>query len=312
MEAKFERIEYVSNSRPPRIRFYINITNDGGEMFNVFGFGGDIRYKYLMKQQEHFFLLNELVDTEMSTIQLNPKGSYTLTLDYILDPYSKIIIENKRLGDVKFRIWLKYYFNKIEQNGRIQPVNSTREEVRFGNSNEIRIARSDWANILSEAGYDKYQLIELPLDYGDIIEFSKSLQDKGFQNRLLKAGEQLSKIMRKMDEGQWREAVGECRIAFEALTKDMVQNEKGELISAKRAITELLRKSGFPQNTIRSFNMLIEQMKSYTSLQHHIKSESGKEIELPVPMDREDALFAVSTLTTIINLLARKFQKQIL
>ena len=312
MEAKFERIEYVTNSRPPRIRFYIDFKNNQGAPLTFFGFKGEIRYKYLMKQQEHFFLLNELVDTEMGTTYLQPKDSYTITLDYILDPYSKIIIENKRLGDVKFEMRLKYYYNRHDQNGRMQPISSGNVEVRFGNSNEISIARSKWANILSETGYDKYQLIELPLDYGDIIEFSNSLRDSGFQNRLIKASEQLSKIMRKMDEGQWREAVGECRIAIEALTKDVVQNEKGELISAKRAIAELLRKSGFPEGNITSFNTLIEQMKSFTSLQHHIKSESGKEIDLPVPMDREDALFAVSTLTTIINLLARKFQKQIL
>lgn len=46
------------------------------------------------------------------------------------------------------------------------------------------------------------------------------------------------------------------------------------------------------------------------SLTHHVIIDE-KEVEEAIPMDREDALFTVTTLTTIINLLSRKFRKQI-
>ena len=57
-----------------------------------------------------------------------------------------------------------------------------------------------------------------------------------------------------------------------------------------------------------SFRLLIDNFKDYTQPQHHIQ-DSGEDIELAVPVDREDALFTVTTLTTIINLLARKYRK---
>jgi hypothetical protein len=53
-----------------------------------------------------------------------------------------------------------------------------------------------------------------------------------------------------MDEGRWREAVSDCRDIIEMLTKDMIKDEDEKTIGAKKAINNLLRRSGFPEKNI--------------------------------------------------------------
>ncbi len=114
-----------------------------------------------------------------------------------------------------------------------------------------------------------------------------------------------------MDEGRWREAVGECRGIIETLNTGEVKDEDGKTIGVKTAINNLLRRSGFSKTNVTSFRILIEQLSSFSSLVHHT-TVNGKVVEEAVLIEREDALFTVTTLTTILNLLSRKFQKQLL
>ena len=313
MRAKFDSVEYVRSSRPPRIKFWFTVTNDGNRS-KFYGFRGQVR---LIVQDsdpsignEWSIILNDVYDAENQIIDIDHDKSRQVGLDFILDPYQKIVIEDNRKGDLRLRIFIRAY--KIDSAEEKPNILSESCHVSSRYGTDIDIPRSQWADILSEADYDKYLILEIPIDFGKIISHSKSLEGEGLQNRIRKASDQLTKIMREIDEGRWRKAVGDCRIALEALTKGNVRTIEGKTISADRAISELLQKSGFPEKNIQSFKILIEQLKSYTSLQHHIKSESGEDIELPVPMDREDAIFAVATVTTIINLLSRKFSKQIL
>ena len=110
-----------------------------------------------------------------------------------------------------------------------------------------------------------------------------------------------------MDEGRWRLVVGESRKAFEVLTRGSIQID-GQEKSAVAIICDLLQDSGLPQDNSDAFRRLVDNFKSFTQPQHHIQ-DSGEDIELAIPVEREDALFTVTTLTTIINLLARKYRK---
>ena len=309
MKAKFDSVEYVQNSKPPRIRFGITITNDG-ERSRFFGFRGDVRLVLKVHETstvgEGAILLNDAYDSQNQVMDIDHDKSRQVGLDFILDPYQKIVIEDNREGDLRLRIYLRAY--RIDSTEEKPSIYSEECHVSARYGIDFDIPRSQWADILSEAGYDQYQILEIPIDYGEIISYSKSLIGDGFQDRIRKASDQLVKIMRDMDEGRWRTAVGDCRIALEALTKGNVKTIDGKVISTKNAISELLYKSGLPEKNVQSFRMLIEQIMSFSSLQHHIKSESGEEIELPVPMEREDALFAVTTVATIINLLSRKIK----
>lgn len=314
MKASFSELVYVETSQPPKIRFHVSIHNETTNIVIAHGFKAEFRL-FLTKRPnsvDETLYLGELHDPQQQVLRLDPKDSADMFLDYSLSPLAKNIIEKRRNGEIIFRILLRYYSESIQPNGNKFPITSQWAQVSVRYSNDIRIPSSQWANILRQAGYDRYQLIELPIDYGEILSRTKSLDGDGIQDRLRKASVQLTHILEKMNEGQWRNAVGECRIALEALTRDNVKNADGEQISAKAAISDILRKSGFPKKNVESFQMLVEQLKIFSSLQHHIKSESGEDIELPVPMDREDALFAVSSMTTILNLLASKYHKQFL
>jgi hypothetical protein len=309
MKAKFDSVEYVRSSRPPKLRFVITITNDG-ERSRFYSFRGQVRL--VLKDSdpsivnEWSIILNDVYDADNQILDIDHDKSRQVELEFILDPYQKTVIEDNREGDLRFRIYLRAYrIDSIEEKFGFNRE-QCHVEARYGI--DIDIPRSKWADILSEAGYDQYQILEIPIDYGEIISYSQSLKGDGFQDRIKKASDQLVKILRDMDEGNWRKAVGDCRLVLEALTKGIVRTTDGQTISTKKAISELLNKSGFSEKNIQSFHILIEQMKSFASLQHHIKSESGEEIELPVPMEREDALFAVSTVATIINLLSRKIK----
>ena len=309
MMATYGSVEYMRNSRPPRIKFWITVTNDHNRSI-FFGFRGQVRL--VPKDSDPSLIdgwsiiLNDVYDADNQIIDIDHDKSRQVGLDFILDPYQKIIIEDNREGDLRLRIYLRAY--RIDNTEEKPSISQDTCQVSARYGIDIDIPRSQWADILSEAGYEKYQILEIPIDFGEIISYSKTFKGDGFQDRIRKASDQLVKIMRDMDEGNWRKAVGDCRLVLEALTKGNVRTTDGQTISTKKAISELLNKSGFPEENIRSFHILIEQIKSFASLQHHIKSESGDEIELPVPMEREDALFAVTTVATIINLLSRKIK----
>lgn len=250
--------------------------------------------------QEPEIYLGEAVDPHQQILNLNSRDSRNFFLDYTLFPYTKNIIEDIRDGDLMIKLQLRYYLEQFNEEGMRQSFTSTWGRVTQRGLELIRIHSSEWSDILSQTGYDSFQIIEIPIDYGKIKSATGGLSDDDLQGRLKKSTVHLDKIMGLMDEGRWPEAVGECRICLEAMTKGN---------GVRSEINSVLESSGFPEENITSFRMLLEQLKSFTSLKHHAVVD-GEDKELVVPMDREDALFAVSTLTTIINLLSRKYLKQ--
>lgn len=243
------------------------------------------------------FLLGNLIDTDRMVYDLKPQMNVDISLDFLLTPLIKNVIEENRDGNFQIRLYLRCHKFEYHPTGKIPKFSRDEGGIHPAGSTGLEIQRSQWADILSKAGYEKYQLVEIPIDYGEIIERGKSLSGERLIRRIKEATKHLEKIMRIMDEGRWGVAVGECRIALEALTK-------GE--GYKTEINQVLEKSGFPDKNIKEFRKLIESLKSFTSMRHHYQEK-----EIIVPMGREDALFAVATLTTIINLLSRKLQKSI-
>ena len=312
MQAKYNDIYYVPNSRPPRIEFQITVTNDKNNRSKYFGFKGELRYELSGKKAsltgDDFIKLGDLFDPRIQILDIQPGRSHTIFLDLILDPYQKNVIEDKRDGNLYIRIYLRSYRLELppeSESKQIQTNDCWVSGHRHGNM--IEIPTSKWSEIISEAGYEKYQLIELPINYDEIIGNARSLEGVGLQDRLRKASEQLTEIMKLMNEARWNEAVGRCRFLIEALTKGDIKTADGKTMSASKAISELLQRSGFPERTTTHFKELIERLKTFTNIKHHIKI-GEEEREITVPMGREDALFTVTTLTTIINLLSRKYR----
>lgn len=302
MKPSFQRLEYVRASKPPKIRFHISLTNETPHNQIAFGFKAEIRMtvgKKVPYIQEPEIYLGEAIDPHQTVLRLKPKDSNDFYIDYTLFPYTKNIIEDIREGDIMIKLLLRYYLEQRGEEGTSKGLTAQWGHVTQHRSNDIIIHSSQWSDILSQAGYDSFQIIEIPVDYGKIKSATGSLGDDDLQGRLKKSTVHLDKIMGLMDEGRWPEAVGECRICLEAMTKGN---------GVRKEINSILESSGFPEKNVNSFRILLEQLKSFTSLKHHAIVD-GEAKELIAPMDREDALFAVSTLTTMINLLARKYQK---
>jgi len=303
MCALFTGIEYVETSNPPKVRFHFQFTNTSGNLANSYGYKAELRLftgnKDTSNMSEGIYL-GELLDPHQQFLRLRPKDTRDIYLDFTLFPYTKNVIGKYRDGDLIFKILLRYYHEPLDEQGKRQSINSAWKHVLQRHSQDIRIPNSEWSSILTKAGYDSFQIIELPINFNKIRDETRSLEEKNFQLRLKKASDHLVNIMVLMDEGNWSEAVGECRICLEALTRgDGVRKE----------INIVLESSGFPEKNIVSFRNLLQQLVTFTSLKHHAVIDD-EEKELVVPMGREDALFAVSTLTTIINLLSRKYLKQ--
>lgn len=303
MAVEFTAVEYVKTSKPPKIRFHLKFTNEAGNLINIYGFSAELRLIKGIKTSynpEDFIYLGELHDPHSQVFTLHHKDSREIYLDYTLYPYTKNVIEQLRNGDIVLRILLRYLYEQLDEFGVRKNLSSQWAHVKHRNSDMIRIHNSQWADILTQAGFGSYQIIEIPINYETTIKEARGLRDHNFAGRLKKASEHLDHIMRKMDEGEWGEVVGECRIALEALTKGN---------GAGRSISTLLEASGFPEKNVKSFRTLLEQLKTFTSLKHHAVVD-GEAKDIIVPMGREDALFAISSLTTIINLLIRKFLRQ--
>ncbi len=303
MCALFTGIEYVETSNPPKVRFHFQFPNDSGYLLNCFGIKAELKLtkgKNGASNPPDRVIVGDLIDPNQHFLRLQPKDTSPIYLDFILFPYTKNVIEEIRDGDLVFQITLRYYQEILDEQGKRQTINSAWKHVLQRHSQEIRIPNSEWSSILNKAGYASFQIIELPINFKKIRDEVGSLEEKDFQLRLKKSSDHLVKIMVLMDEGNWSEAVGECRICLEALTKgDGVRKE----------INTVLESAGFPEKNILSFRNLLQQLVTFTSLKHHAVI-GDEEKELVVPMGREDALFAVSTLTTVINLLSRKYLKQ--
>lgn len=302
MRVKFSDMEYARDTAPPRLQFQLNITNDGNQKSKYFNFMGKV-FLYLQDGVSEL-LLGNLIDTDRSILALHPQRNVDISLDFLFTPLIKNVIEENRDGNFQLRLLLRCHKFEFDEDNKISDF--SRDEGSIFNK---EIQRSKWTDILSETGYDKFQLIEIPIDYQEIISSTSSIQDIGLGSRLIKATEQLTLILRHMDEGDWGKAVADCRVALEALTRGNVTIE-GKMESAKSVINKTMLSSGLPEKNVTSFNELMERLKDYSSTQHHVKSDTGEDIELPAPMEREDALFVVTATATIINLLSRKYRRQ--
>lgn len=314
MRVRFIDMEYARNTAPPRLRFRFTITNNGGLLSRYFNFMGDVSFFREKEDSEDVgndsLLLGNLIDTNRRVYEMQPQRTADISLDFLLTPLIKNVIEENRDGNFQLKLYLRCHKFEYDPTGKIPKFSSDDGWVYSpGGSTGIEIPRSKWTDILSKTGYGKFQLIEIPIDYQEIISSTSSIQDMGLGSRLKKATEQLTLILRHMDEGDWAKAVADCRVALEALRKGNITID-GKMESAQKVINKIMMTSGLPEKNVTSFNMLMQNFKDYSSTQHHIKSNTGEDIELPALMNREDALFMVTTTATIINLLSRKYRRQ--
>lgn len=306
MKAIYQGLSYQGGTRPARLKIRFSVINDSGHEGIFFGFKGQFRIINARNEAENYnTYIGELFDITNLAYTINANTQAPIELYFILDPYTKEVIEEQRLGNLRFNFNVSSFRIQTD-NPKINMVNEGTQVTNDTGNNIIKIPRSEWTDILQESGYNKFQIVEIPIDYSEIINRAKNLGNDGIEDRFKKAAQHLETIMKKMDEGNWSESVGECRLVIDTLTKEQIKNEDGEFISIQEAIGQILKKNGFPDKNITSFKMLLVQLSSYCSLKHHVNLD-GNEQDIIVPMKREDALFVVSNTVTILNLLTRKY-----
>ena len=58
---------------------------------------------------EWSIILNDVYDADNRILDIDHDKSRQVELDFILDPYQKIVIEDNREGDLRLRIYLRAY-----------------------------------------------------------------------------------------------------------------------------------------------------------------------------------------------------------
>jgi hypothetical protein len=236
-------------------------------------------------------------------------------LDFCLDfdENKKCAVEKERDdGDVSFGIWLNYqYFRhgKPEGEQRVTTVSSSGLSVITAEGSQvITVEQSRWNKVLNQLGYGKRLLLELPIDFEEVLSSIPKHPQEGLIRRIEVASKSFQNALSALRIGKWREAVVESRKVYEALSKKKLENGK----DAKEAIQELLLKYGLPMENKDNITNIIENFWAYTSPTHHILDKEGKFIkeDEPTMFGREDAYLTVTTAGLLIKMLTEKIMSQ--
>jgi hypothetical protein len=174
----------------------------------------------------------------------------------------------------------------------------------------IEIASSTWSEeYLERFGFGKYASVEIPMDLTGALEKAEAATEKALAERIVNSSKLAIDADKSMRKGDWEKAVGDARRALEPLAKENVTYQ-GEQISITKAIKELFRRDGFPQDVRDAVTKIVDNFMQFTSPAHHVQVKpSEEEIEMKTPFDKEDAQFAVGTLILLLNMLTKKLTK---
>jgi hypothetical protein len=230
------------------------------------------------------------------------------------DENKRHAVENERdEGNVNFTIWLEYLYFSLgktpEGAERVKTVSSNGLSVKTAEgSNMITVEQSRWNKVLDQLGYSKRLLLELPIDFEEILSSIPKHPQEGLIRRIGIASTSFQKALNELRTGKWREAVVESRKVYEALSKKKLEDGK----DVKEAIQELLLKYGLPKQNKDNITNIIESLCAYTSPTHHILDDEGKIIkeDEPTMFGREDAYLTVTTAGLLIKMLTEKLMSK--
>ena len=311
MLATFLRIYGERSSVPPSLKFRIRLDGEKDDNFSVFSLFGEVK---LLARKE-----GEKVEINLGSFHPNFEGFFVnrttkeprdLYLDF--GENKRYFLENERGdGEVKFNIWLDYQYYTLRKtpqgSERVRDIASRKLMVRTPEGYQnITIEQSLWNKILDQLGYRKHLLLELPIDFQEILSSIPKHPREGLIRRIEVASKSFQKALNELRIGKWRNAVVESRKVYEALSKKKLEDGK----SVKDAIQEILLKYGLPKENKDNITNIIENFWKYTSPTHHILDKEGKVIkeDEPTMFGREDALLTVTTAGLLIKMLAEKLE----
>lgn len=215
-------------------------------------------------------------------------------------------LEDKRnrdpKGDLKFNLHINFVF--IEPLFDQTRYKSATEEFSIptlanGNSlfrivttdldEEIKISSSDWLHEFSKVfERNKYQVFELP------IPESYSVTDD-LAKRLNAAIVSLKEMEDAKLAGDWEAVLKESRPVW-------------ELVRNKEEINALLRQDELNEETIKSYNSLVESLFNFSAKFIH-KESKDKQLMAVNKARKEDAELIYTIAISLINLLSKKFNR---
>ena len=310
MLATFLRVDGNIESVPPRLRFRIRLQGQEHDDYTVFALFGELKLR--TQSGVEISLGNFHPNLEPFLVNPAAQPEFVFSLDF--DENKRHAVENERDdGDVNFKILLHYQYFKLETtlegHERVRTISSKELGVNTAEgSNTITVEQSRWNKVLGKLGYSKRLLLELPIDFEEMLSSIPKNTQEGLLRRIQIASESFRKALNELRIGKWREAVVESRKVYEALSKKKLEDGK----DVKEAIQELLLKYGLPKQNKDNITNIIESFWAYTSPTHHILDSGGNAIkeEEPTLFGREDAFLTVTTAGLLIKMLADKLMSK--
>jgi len=304
--ATFLRVDGDIASVPPRLRFRIRLQGGEGDDFTVFTLFGKAK---LQTRGEGDIDLGNF-HPNLSAFVVKPTTTQEADFCLGFGENKRRVVENERdAGDVNFKIWLDYQYFRLgktpEGEERVKTVSSNGLWVKTAEgSGTIMVEQSRWNKVLDRLGYSKRLLLELPIDFEEILSSIPKHPQEGLIRRIEVASKSFQKALNELRIGKWREAVVESRKVYEALSKRRLENGK----DVKEAIQLVLLKYGLPRQNKDNITNIVENLWAYTSPTHHILDAEGKVIkeDEPTMFGREDAYLTVTTAGLLIKMLAEK------
>lgn len=310
MFATFLRVEGYRHSVPPRLNFRIRLQGLKNDEFTVFMLSGSV---HLLTPQRTAIDLG-CFHPEFETFFVNP--TMTKEFDFYLDfdENKRRVVENWRAnGDVSFKIWLNYHYYRLgktpEGSERVKSIASNAVWVKTAEgSSKIMVEQSRWNKVLDQLGYRKNILLELPVDFEEILSQIPKHPQKGLIRRMEVASKSFKKALNELRIGKWRNAVVESRKVYEVFRKGKLENGKG----VKDAIQEMMLEHGLPKQNKDNITNIIDNFWYYTSPTHHIIDDEGNTIkeDEPTVFGREDAYLTVTTAGLLMKMLIEKLMSK--
>lgn len=162
---------------------------------------------------------------------------------------------------------------------------------------EVEISSSKWVNdFKTQLGLGSYLIVEIPqfiLDMNKIPNSSLTQVEDRLKENLIAASEMIPKIEKEIKNSEWEHVVEKSRIVIEQIKKDVTQQIKDIIIA----------RTGIEEKNVRQFTMALDNLQGYFNALHHPnKGFTGS---------KEDAYMCYMLVTSLINLLARKFMNYI-
>lgn len=304
--ATFLRITGDKRSVPPRLKFRIRLQGLEPDDFTIFGLSG--RVKLWAHGQQEIDLGS--INPEFFTLSVDKTTKKELDFYFDFAENKRHAVENERNGnDVDFKIWLDYQCCRFgkgpEGSMRVKIIGSNGLWVQTVEGSErITVEQSRWNKVLNQLGYRHRLLLELPIDFEEILSSIPKHPQEGLIRRINIASKSFQKSLDELRIGKWRKAVVESRKVYEALSKRKLENGR----KVKESIQQMLLDYGLPKENKDNITNIIENFWKYTSPTHHILDSEGNVIkeDEPTMFGREDAYLTVTTAGLLIKMFTEK------